>query len=108
MIAFPSQDPVQRIADSLPLGDQLAEQSLALRREPVEALVALVFLAPRAGQKPLRLEPAQERVEGPLVDRESMLVERLAQRVSVALVLQLGQDRQDEAAAAQLEAQVFV
>src|SRR5262249_45313148 len=104
----PSQDSVQRCADALPLLEQLAEQTLAVVREPVEAFVALVLFAPLARQKPPRLEAPKQRVERALVHGEPALGKCFAQRVSVLLVLERGHDREHQASSAQLEPQVFV
>ena len=59
--------------------------SLALRREAVETLVALLLLAPFAGEEALGFEPPQERVEGALFDRQTLISEGLAEGVSVVL-----------------------
>jgi hypothetical protein len=91
----------------LPLGQELLQDDLALAREAVEALPALVLLAPLAGQQPLVLEPAQQRVQRALVDVQPVLGQRLAQRVAVLLGPQRGQHGQHQAAPPQLQPQVL-
>ena len=75
--------------------------------ESIEALLALVLLAPLAGEEALRLEPSQQRIERPFVDRQAALGERLAQRVAVVLGAELAEHGEHQAAAPQLEAQVL-
>ena len=53
-----------------------------LRLQPVEALVALFFLAPLAGQQTLGFKPAQQRIERAFVDHQAVVRQRLAQRCS--------------------------
>jgi uncharacterized protein len=89
------------------LGRELFEDLLARRGQPVEALLALILLAPLAHEKPLALEPAQERVERSLVDLEPRLFERFPQRVPVSLGSQLREDRQREAPPPDLQPQVL-
>ncbi len=83
------------------------QDGLAVGRQSVEALLALVLLAPRAVQQALALQAPQERVERVLLDVHPLLPERLAQRIAVVLGPQAGQDGDDERATTQLQAQVL-
>ena len=76
-------------------------------REAVEALLALVFLAPLAGEQALALEPAEERVEGAFVDGEALVGECLPERVAVVLVPELDEHGQHQAAPAELQPEVL-
>ena len=51
--------------------EQLGENLLAVAGEAVEALVALVFFAPFAGQQPCVFKAAQQRVERAFVDLQA-------------------------------------
>ena len=93
--------------DGLPLLEQLGKDLLAVAGEAIEPLVALVFFAPLAGQQPLRLQAAQQRIKRAFVDLQAAFGQSLAQRVAVVLLAQLRQHRQRQAAAAQLQAKVF-
>src|SRR5690348_11590079 len=84
-----SNNVVQRVVQRAPLVQQLLQNRAALRRKPIETLLALVFLAPFARQQTLRLEPAKQRVQRAFVDLEAEVGERLAQRVAVVLRAQL-------------------
>ena len=81
---------VDGAVDGCPLDEQLLEGGGAVGREAVEALVALFFLAPFAGQQALRLQAAEQRVEGALLNVDPDIGERLAQGVAVVLVAKLG------------------
>src|SRR6476660_9692185 len=100
------QHRANRSIDTVPFPEELFERGLAVRREPVEALVAFVLLAPLTGEESLAFEPAEQGIERALVDRQPVLVERLAQRVAVLLFAQRGEYREDQAAAPQLEAEI--
>jgi hypothetical protein len=58
----------QRRIDASPFGEQMGEHWGALRREPVEALFALIFLAPFAEEQPLGLEATQQGIQRAFVD----------------------------------------
>jgi len=45
--------------DALPFVEQLLENYFAVRRQAVEALVALLFFAPFAGEQALCFDPSQ-------------------------------------------------
>src|ERR1700744_471099 len=107
MLGPPSDQSVQGLVDGAPLAGQLAEQPRAVVGEAVEALVALVFLAPFAGEQPLALQPPQHRVERAFVDLQAGVGQLLAQRVAVALGLERPEHRQDQAAAPQLQPQLL-
>ena len=85
----------------------MLQRLAAVRRQPIEPLVSFVFLAPLAAEQTLRLETPQQRVERAFVDRQPLLGQRLAQGVAVALGLQLREDGENEAAAPELELEVF-
>jgi hypothetical protein len=63
------EDVVDGVVDAVPLGDELGEDEFAVGGELVEPLVALVLLAPLAGEKLLRFEAAEKGVEGAFFDR---------------------------------------
>ena len=85
-----------------------SQDELTIAGKAVEALGALVLLAPFAGQKALGLQPAQHRIEGALVDLQARVRQHLAQGVAVALDRQGREHGQDQAAAPQLEAELLV
>ena len=62
----------QGVVHRPPFALELPQRGFAIAREAVEALVALVFFAPDAGQQPLAVEPAQHRIEGALVDLHAL------------------------------------
>jgi hypothetical protein len=99
------QNFVQRIVDGVPLGEEESEGGFALRGEVVEAFVALVFFAPLAGEEALGFEAAEEGVEGAFLDGEAFVGEGFAESVAVVLGAKLGEDGDDEAAAAEFEAE---
>src|SRR5688572_554979 len=84
-------NPVERLVDALPFSEQLLENLPALWRQLVETLVAPAFLAPFAGEEILALETAQQGIQRALVDIETQIGERLAQRVAVVFRPQLRQ-----------------
>src|SRR5205809_7719989 len=96
-----SENGVQRRSDLPPLLEQLVEKRPSVSRQQVVTLVPLALLAPLALQESLRLEPAQQGIERALVHDEALLRERLAQRVAVLLVAELGEHRHHQAAAPQ-------
>src|ERR1700760_4295699 len=98
---------MDRAVDGCPLDEQLLEGGGAGGREAVEALVALVLFTPFTDQQALGFEAAQERVEGALFNVDAVIGEGFAQGIAVVLLAELGQDGEDEAAAAELEAEVF-
>src|SRR5512140_188634 len=98
------ENAAERIVDAIPLGVQLLEHRAAGGREPVEALVAAIGLAPFALEQSLRLEAPQQGIERALVDVEATLRKGLAQRVAVLLRTQGGQRREHQAPAAKLHA----
>jgi hypothetical protein len=95
---------MQRIVDGVPLGEEESEGGFALRGKPIEALVALVFFAPLAGEEALGFEAAEEGIERAFLDGKTFVGERLAEGVAVVLNAQLGEDGDDETAAAEFEA----
>jgi len=99
------QDFVKRVVDGVPLGEEEGEGGFALLGEPVEALVAFVFFAPLAGEEALGFEAAEEGVEGAFLDGEAFVGEGFAEGVAVMLGAELGEDRDDQAAAPEFEAE---
>jgi len=99
------EDVVDGVVDAVPLGEELGEDGFAGEGELVEALVALVFFAPLAGEEALGFEAAEEGVEGAFFDGEALVGESFAEGVAVVLSTELGEDGEDEAAAAELEAE---
>ncbi len=100
---FVVQNFVDGIVEGVPFGEELGEGGFAFRGEPVEALVALVFLAPLAGEQALGLEAAEQGVKGAFLDGKAFVGQSLAEGVSVVLDAELGEDGDDEAAAAEFE-----
>jgi hypothetical protein len=99
------EDVLDGVVDGVPLGEELVEDGFAFGRELVEALVALVFFAPLAGEELLGFEAAEEGIEGALFDGKAFVGEGFAQGVAVVLGAELGEDGDDEAAAAEFEAE---
>ena len=99
------QDFVKRVVDDVPFGEELAEGGFALGGEAVEALVALIFFAPFAGEEALGFEAAEEGVESAFLDGEALVGEGFAEGVAVVLGTELGEDGDDEAAAAEFKAE---
>src|SRR5215469_5102757 len=60
---------LERLQQVFPVKQKLGQDEFSLRRETIEALVALVLLAPLAGEETLALEAAQQRVERALIHR---------------------------------------
>ena len=79
------EDVVDGVVDAVPLGEELGEDGFAFGGEPVEALVALVFFAPLAGEEALGFEAAEEGVEGAFLDGEAFVGEGFAEGVAVVL-----------------------
>ena len=100
-------DAVEGGIDLRHLGEQLFEDLPAVGREPIKAFLAIVLFAPLAREKTLRLEPAEKRVERAFIDLESEIAQVFAEGVAVMLAPQLGENGDDEQAAAELEADVF-
>lgn len=98
---------VQCCLNAMPLREELFQNQLAFGGKPVEAFVPFVFLAPLAGEKSLTLQPAKQRIQGPFVDIESMLLEGLTQRVPILFGSEGREHRQTQASATQLETKVF-
>ena len=96
---------VYRRIYAAPFFEKLVEDVCAAGRKAIEALVTLVFLAPFACEEPLGFEAAEERVEGAFVDDQSIVGKGFSEGVAVLFRLELGEDSDDEAAAAQFEAQ---
>src|SRR5512138_1247712 len=86
-----------------PLGRELLLELLSLRPDPVVTARPAVLETPAALEQALSFEPAEEGIERPLVDLEGLVGEPLLQRVAVLLAVQLGQDREHERAAPELE-----
>src|SRR5580698_7911749 len=93
--------------DRLPLLQQLAKDPLSIAGEPVKPLVALVFLAPFAGQQPLRFQAPQQRIERAFIDLQAPQCQSLAQRISVMLLAKLRQNGQGQTAAPQLQPKIL-
>jgi len=100
-------DPGNGSVHGLPFFEQRGENGFAAGREAIEALVALVFLAPLAGEQALGFKAAQERVERAFLDLHAVRGQSLAKGVSVMLLPELGQNCEDQAAAAKLKAKIF-
>src|SRR6185436_19942133 len=101
------EDAVDGAVDATPLVEQQPQRPLAVGGQAVEALVALVLLAPFADEQPLCFQPPQQRVQGVLVDVQAKVRQGFSQRVAVVLDAQLGECGHHEAAAAELEPKVF-
>src|SRR5260370_17526957 len=101
------QDSFERLPDALPLGEQLFQHQLAVARDFVETLVALVFFAPFAGQQPLALQAAKQRIERAFVHLQAALGKPFTQGIAVLFVAKLGQNRQNQAAPAKLQPQIL-
>jgi hypothetical protein len=99
------EDVVEGVVDGVPFGEELGEDGFAFGGEAVEAFVALVFFAPLAGEELLGFEAAEEGVEGAFLDGEALVGEGFAEGVAVVLGAELGEDGDDEAAAAEFEAE---
>ncbi len=85
----------------------MLEDLAAVLGEFVEAFLAVVFLAPFAVEETLGFEAAKKRVKGAFVDLDAEAGEILAQGVAVMLAPELGEDRDDEETAAELEAEII-
>src|ERR1035437_392171 len=101
------EDFLYRCVDAAPLGQQLVQDFRSAGAEQVEALLALLFFAPFAGQKALGLEAPEQGIEGAFVDLQSVLGKSFAQGVAVLLPAQGRQDGENQAAAAEFESEVF-
>ena len=88
--------------DLLPVGEERLQYRSPIGRQPVEALVAILLLAPFADEQPLIFEPSQQWIEGAFLDVQAAVRQRLLQRVSVVLDSQLGEHGHHEATAAEL------
>jgi hypothetical protein len=97
------QDVVDGPVDAVPFVEKLDEDGFAFGGKLVEALVALVLFTPLAGEKLLGFEAAKEGVEGAFFDGQALVGEGFAEGVAVVLDAELGQDGDDEAAAAEFE-----
>src|SRR5215469_831660 len=85
---------VQRRVDPLPLAEKLIQNLFAVCRQTVKALVALVLFAPLAHEQSLAFKPAEQRIQSPFIDLQSVIGQCFAQCVSVALRTKLCQDGQ--------------
>src|SRR6266446_10522543 len=103
----PSHNPVQGRINALPLCEQALQNHLAVGGEAVKPFVALVFFAPFAEEQPLALEPAEKRIQGAFIDGDTQVAKRFAERVTVVLFTEGGEDGENQRAAAQLQPQVF-
>ena len=99
------EDVLDGVVDGVPLGEELGEDGFAFGREFVETFVALVFFAPLAGEELLGFEAAEEGVQGAFFNGKAFVGEGLAEGVAVVLGAELGEDGDDEAAAAEFEAE---
>src|ERR1700691_5763794 len=100
-------DCVDGRVDGIPFLKQLAKHLRAIVREAIEPLVALFFFAPLAHQQPLRFEPAKKWVECAFVDSQTAFGEVLPQGVPVMLVSELNKHSEGQAAATELQTEVF-
>src|SRR6186997_2519264 len=94
----------QGSVDAAPLRLELGDDARACRGEAVEALLALVFLAPLTGEQALGFQAPEEGIERALVDREASIREGLPERVAVVLAAELAEDGQHQRATPELEA----
>jgi hypothetical protein len=99
------KDVGEGLVEGGPLGEEEGEEGFAGGGEGVEALIALVFFAPLAGEEALGFEAAKEGVEGAFFDGEALVGEGFAKGVAVVLVAELGENGEDEGAAAEFEAE---
>src|SRR5262249_25028355 len=76
--------------------------------ERVVAARRAVYDAPFAGEQPRRLQAAEQRVEGPFLDRHALFRQGLSQRVSVLGRSQLRQHGESQHTAAQLDVEFSV
>src|ERR1039458_5734787 len=97
----------QRCVNVSPLDQQLLENQLAVGREAVETLVALVLFPPLADQQALGFQTAKQRIQRALVNGHAMIGEGFAQGVAVMFDAQRRQHREGKAAAAEFLPEVF-
>jgi hypothetical protein len=99
VLAF--QDFVERGIDGLPFGEQFFEDFGAERGKSIEALVALVCLAPFAKEKALGFQAAEERVKSSLFDLGATVGQGLSEGVAVLFGAEASEDCEDKRAAAE-------
>jgi len=87
--------------------EQRGECVGAVDRQAVEALGALGLLAPFADQQALRFEPAQQRIKRAFVDQQPGILERLAQRIAIALLAQCPEHSEHQRPPPEFDAQLF-
>ena len=102
-----SDDAGERSVDLLKLGQEEFEDLAALLGKLVEALPAIVFLAPFAFEEALGFKAAEERVKSAFVDLDAERSKVLAEGIAVMLSPELGEDRDDEQAAAQFQPEII-
>src|SRR5690349_24861978 len=95
------------VVEAPPAGGQLTVEPAAGGAQDVVATRRALARAPLADQDALCLEPAQQGIEGALLDRHAAGRQGLPQLVAVAQRAQLGQGCEDDHAAAQLQLQLL-
>lgn len=98
-------DAIEGGIDLLQFGEELFENGAAVAGKFVEAFLAIVFFPPFALEQTLSLEPPEEGIERAFIDLDSERRQVLAQGIAVMLASELGEDRDDEEAAAEFEPQ---
>ena len=106
-VVFGSEDAGERSVDLVQLAQELFEDVATVLGKFVEALLAVVFLAPFALEEALAFEAAKKGVEGAFIDLDAEAGEILAQGIAVMFAPELGQDRDDEKAATELEPEMI-
>src|SRR3954471_3537334 len=91
--------------DFVELGEELFQDLAAFAGEFVKAFLAVVFLAPFALEEALAFETAEEGIKGAFVDLDAEFGELLSEGVAIMFAAELGEDGDNEKAAAKLEAE---
>jgi hypothetical protein len=99
-------DPGEGFVQLLPLDAEAFEDVFSDGRELIKAFVSFILFAPDAYEEALRFEAAEQGVKGVFVDFESEIGEGFAEDVAILFGAKLGEDCEDERAAAQFEAEV--
>jgi hypothetical protein len=97
-------DPGEGGIDLFQLGQELLENGAALVGKFVEPFFAVVFVSPFAFQESLGFKATEKRVEGAFLDLDPECGQFLAEGVAIVFPPQLGEDSDDEEAAAEFEA----
>ena len=95
------------LVDALPFVQKLPENRLAIGRQAIEPLVALVLLAPLAHQQPLAFEAPKQRVKRAFIHLQAGVGERFAKRVAVSLHPKLGHYGHAQASTAKLKSKIL-